>query len=187
MTRAIVRWRRVSSSMYRIASLVIERTSRSVGFGPLSRSCRFHLATRPEGRCEALAEALVEATRSLSEPRVLVPVDREVHVVLRRARPRAAPAPADRRERAHDGVVDHALAVSRTIEVRERGLVARHAASDIRILDGVEVDRLAVGMLRPRAGRLVRAGPGARRGGRLAALEGGREVAVLRHIAQRPV
>src|SRR5579862_7703569 len=79
----------------------------------------------------------------------LVAVDREVHVVLRGADPRASPAPADRREGPAHGRRDHPRPHVRPLEIRERGLVARHPAADVRVLARVEVDRLPERVHRP--------------------------------------
>ena len=87
-------------------------------------------------------------------------------LVVARAAPAPAPAPADARERAHDRAAlgDHARARAhaRAVEVGPRGGVARRAVGrDVRVLDRIEVDRAAVGVLRP-----------VRRPGRAAAVEG---------------
>src|SRR5439155_25402169 len=79
-----------------------------------------------------------------------VPVEGEVHVVLRRAGPGAAPTPADRAEGRNDRRRHHPLAESRAVEVTPRVRVARHAAADVRVLARVDVDCKAVRMVRPR-------------------------------------
>ena len=121
------------------------------------------------------------ANISLDQLRELVTGRREVHVVLRRAGPRAAPAPADRPERRDDRRRHHPGPHARAVEVRERGLVARHAAADVGVLDRVQVDRLAVGVLRPVC--RCRSSAGARRRHGLAALERRGDVAVGRPAA----
>src|SRR5205085_2364648 len=119
--------------------------------------------------------------RGARRPRVaasgdyLVAVGREVHVVLR-AGPAAAPAPADRAERGDHGRRDHALAQARAVEVRAAAALARPAAAGVRVLDRVQVDRLAVRVHRPVAGARA---AGAGRGDGVAAVEGGRLVAAV--------
>src|SRR4029079_19141804 len=87
--------------------------------------------------------------------RRLVAVAREVHVVLGRAGPVAAPAPADRAEGRDDRGRHHALPQPRPIEVAGPGRIARLTTPDIRVLGRVEVDREAVSMVLPGARSLA--------------------------------
>src|SRR5262249_41415880 len=96
---------------------------------------------------------------------------------LRGPEPRAAPAPADGGEGATDGRRHHPGPVPGALHVRDRHLVAGHAATDIWILAWVEGDGLAEGVVRP-VGR-GRAALVARRRARVAALEGGSDVTAL--------
>src|SRR3954464_11146042 len=105
----------------------------------------------------------------------LVAVEGEVHVVLRVARPAAAPAPADRRERRAHLCRNHPPAVTETVAVGLRLRVAAHAAADVGVLDGVEVNREAVGVIGPATGAAAAA---ARRRDRLPALEGTGGIAI---------
>src|SRR5436190_1189913 len=75
----------------------------------------------------------------------------EMHVVLRRARPGAAPPPADRAEGAHDRRRHHPAPDLRAVEVRNAGALPRPAAARVRIFDRVQIDREAEGVLRPAA------------------------------------
>src|SRR5213083_2790481 len=59
----------------------------------------------------------------------------EVHVVLRRAGPRAAPAPADRPESADNPARDHAGPDLRAVEIRHARGLACAAAARVRILE----------------------------------------------------
>src|SRR3954447_21923799 len=109
-----------------------------------------------------------------------VAVDREVHVVLGVARPAAAPAPSDRGECFSDLGRDHPGAVARAVAERLRPRVAAHAAAHVRVLDRVEIDCQAIGVVRP----APRSGPAATRGRhRLSALERTAGIAVLGPLA----
>src|SRR3954451_14691153 len=124
----------------------------------------------------------------------LVAVEGEVHVVLRVPRPAAAPAPADRRERRAHLCRDHPPAVAGTVAVGLRLRVAAHAAADVGVLDGVEVNREAVGVIGPATGAAAAA---ARRRDRLPALDGTGGIAICgaalrvdgvdRHVMDREV
>ena len=72
----------------------------------------------------------------------------------------------------------------RAVEVLSARWIVRHPAPDIRILERVEVDRVPVGVVRPRARALPAR---ARRRHRVAALERTADIVVLRLIAGRPV
>src|SRR5437588_12014445 len=65
----------------------------------------------------AIRSSLFGPFSSASPDGTSVAVDGEVHVVLRRAGPVAAPAPADRPEGLHDGGRDHPLSEPRPVEV----------------------------------------------------------------------
>src|SRR4051794_30992826 len=124
----------------------------------------------------------------------LVAVEGEVHVVLRIPRPAAAPAPADGRERRTHLCRDHAPTVAGTVAVGLRLRIAAHAAADVRVLDRVEVNREAVGVIGPATGAAAAA---ARRRDRLPALEGTGGIAIRgavlrvdggdRHVMDREV
>src|SRR5215218_10185851 len=109
-------------------------------------------------------------------------VDREVHVVLGAVRPIAAPAPADRAERRDHGRRDHPFPQVRAVEERPATRIANAPAAHVRVLDRVEVDRVAVGVVRP----VAAARPaGARGRDRLAAVEGARDVRLVGVAAAR--
>ena len=74
---------------------------------------------------------------------------REVHVVLRRAGPGAAPAPADRAECAYDRRCDHPAAKPRAIHVARASPVACPPTPDVRVLQRVQVDRPTIRVVRP--------------------------------------
>ena len=81
------------------------------------------------------------------------PARGEVLVVLH-PRPAAAPAPADGVEGTHHGaaVDGHPGTVRRAPEIRPaRSMRGRAVRGDVRVLDRVQVDRPAVGVLRPAA------------------------------------
>src|SRR5206468_5176646 len=82
----------------------------------------------------------------------LLPVGGEV-LVVDGPRPIATPPPPDRMERfPHDvAVEDHALALVGPIRVRRPVRWRAPARPQFGVLDGVDVDRLAVGVHRPRA------------------------------------
>src|SRR4051794_36034484 len=79
-------------------------------------------------------------------------VRREVLVILRPG-PVACPAPARILERARDDVagVDHSLGLTRPVGVGPPGRRRDVSTVDVRVLDGVDVDRAAVRVLRPYA------------------------------------
>ena len=98
-------------------------------------------------------EALRQAVGRTGEPqrgRRHTARDGEVLEVLDRAPP-AAPAPADGVEGLHQGAAldGHARPGGRPVEVGHAAAVRRAAARDVRVLDGVDVDRAAVRVLRP--------------------------------------
>ncbi len=74
---------------------------------------------------------------------------REVHVVLRRAGPGAAPVPADRAECAYDRRCDHPAAKPRAIHVARALPVACLPTPDVRVLQRVQVDRPTIRVVRP--------------------------------------
>ena len=67
------------------------------------------------------------------------------------SRPASAPAPADRGERAHEHAARdrHPGPVARAVAKRVPGRGYDASPLDVRVLDGVDVDRLAVGVCRP--------------------------------------
>ena len=99
-----------------------------------------------------------------------------MHVVLRIARPASAPAPADGAEGLDNGGRHHPAAQPRPVQVRPARTFARPSATDVWVLDRVEVDRAAVGS--PATVRPASAAAGRR--DRLTAFEGVRDVAVRR-------
>ncbi len=134
------------------ARLVARRRSRSTTCSTLRRArgrplgvMRSHFPIRPSGGTGS-------AWRSGTSPPGLVPVPGEVHVVLGVSGPRATPAPADRPERSHDRRRDHPGPHLLAVRVGEPGRIPRHPAPDVGVLDRVDVDREAVGVVRPRAG-----------------------------------
>src|SRR5437899_2589803 len=107
----------------------------------------------------------------------LVPRRREMHVVLRRAGPAAAPAPSDRAEGADDRRGNHPGPVQGAVEIAPARRVAALPAADVGVLDRVDVDGLPIGVLRPGA---CAPAPDARRGHRLPAFEAAADVPVGR-------
>jgi hypothetical protein len=101
----------------------------------------------------------------------------EVHVVLGRARPGPAPGPPNRRERPYDLRSDHPLPETAAVKVRAPVRIPGHAAADVGVLTGVQVDGMPIRVIRPvPRSAATRAG----RGHRLSALERGGDVEILR-------
>ena len=139
------------------------------------RGGRAHPRPRRPGRLRALAHRAgmrrftpvtgIWGLSRVDSERVLAAGRGEV-LVVGRARPAAAPLPADGRERAHkqpapDG---HPAPHARAVEVSPAGARMDAAVQEVRVLDWVDVDREAVRMRRP----ALRPG-----GDRVAAVEGG--------------
>ena len=168
------RRRRVAARPPTAAAFICARTSsdplESCGADPRSRQdAQIAIAHPGSDRCHRAAIS-ARWTRSACSPSY--------------PGPRAAPAPADRRERRDRPRRHHPAAVTGAVEVRLGRGVAALAAADVGVLPRVDVDRKPVGMHRPRTRAACHR---CRATGRLPAVEGAGDVVVARTAAGRAV